>query len=107
MPHILFVGIDVSSKNNVICCLPEGDSAKSLSRFTVTNDEPGIYALQERIIALMQKHGLTQIRFALEATGCYSSHLARYLESVLSFAPYEHNVYVFNPSLIRCSRKLS
>ncbi|WP_135557781.1 IS110 family RNA-guided transposase [Paenibacillus cymbidii] len=105
MSHILFVGIDVSSKNNVVCCLPEGDTAKSVSRFTVTNDEPGVLALQERIVALMHKHNLTHIRFGLEATGCYSSHLARYLESVLRFAPYEHSVYVFNPSLIKVFKK--
>jgi Transposase and inactivated derivatives len=105
MSHILFVGIDVSSKNNVVCCLPEGDTAKSISRFTVPNDEPGVLALQERILALMQKHHLSHIRFGLEATGCYSSHLARYLESVLSFAPYEHSVYVFNPSLIKAFKK--
>lgn len=105
MPHILFVGIDVSSKHNVVCCLPEGDSAKSLSRFTVSNDEPGVLALQERIVALMHKHGLTHIRFGLEATGCYSSHLARYLQSVLSFVPFEHSVYVFNPSLIKAFKK--
>jgi transposase len=97
MPHILFVGIDVSSKNNVVCCLPEGDSTKSLSRFSVSNDEPGVLALQQRIVALIHKHGLTHIRFGLEATGCYSSHLARYLQSVLSFEPFEHSVYIFNP----------
>lgn len=94
MSPILFVGIDVSSKNNVVCCLPEGENTKPLSRFTVANDEPGVLAFQERILALMQKHNLTPIRFGLEATGCYSSHLARYLERVLSFAPYEHSVYV-------------
>jgi len=105
MPHILFVGIDVSSKNNVICCLPSGDGAKSLSRFTVSNDEPGVLSLHERILALMQKHNLTHIRFGLEATGCYSSHLARYLESVLDFAPFEHSVYMFNPSLIKMFKK--
>ena len=65
MPHILFVGIDVSSKNNVVCCLPEGDSTKPLSRFTVANDEPGVFALRDRIVALMQKHDLTHIRFGL------------------------------------------
>jgi transposase len=106
MSHILFVGIDVSSKNNVVCCLPEGDNAKSLSRFTVANDEPGVLTLQERILSLMQKHGLTHIRFGLEATGPYSSHLARYLESVLSFAPFAHSVYVFNPSLIKAFKKM-
>lgn len=105
MPHILFVGIDVSSKNNVICCLPEGESTKPLSRFTVSNDEPGVLALQERIIRLTQKHGLTHIRFGLESTGCYSSHLARYLQSVLCFKPFEHSVYVFNPSLVKAFKK--
>lgn len=106
MPHILFVGIDVSSKNNVVCCLPEGDSTKPLSRFTVANDEPGVLTLRERIVALMQKHDLTQIRFGLEATGPYSSHLARYLHSVLSFAPHDHSVFMFNPSLIKAFKKM-
>ncbi|WP_248925944.1 IS110 family transposase [Paenibacillus hamazuiensis] len=105
MPSILFVGIDVSSKNNVVCCLPEGDVHKPLSRFTVTNDEPGVMIFQERIKALMSKHGLTHIRFGLEATGPFSSHLARYLQSVLTFEPYEHAVYVFNPSLIKEFKK--
>lgn len=105
MPHILFVGIDVSSKNNVVCCLPEGDSSKPLSRFNVPNDEPGVFTFQERIIALMRKHELTAVRFGLEATGPYSSHLARYLQSVLRFVPYEHSVYVFNPSLIKAFKK--
>ncbi|WP_240419707.1 IS110 family transposase [Paenibacillus periandrae] len=106
MSHILFVGIDVSSKNNVVCCLPEGNSTKPLSRFTIANDEPGVFTLQERIVTLMQKHNLARIRFGLEATGPFSSHLARYLHNVLSFVPYEHHVYMFNPSLIKAFKKM-
>ncbi len=105
MPKLLFVGIDVSSNHNVVCCLPEDHQAKPLGRFTVLNDDPGIYQFRDRIQSIMGKHGLTHIRFGLEHTGCYSSHLARYLQSVLVFTPYEHEVYVFNPSLIKQFKK--
>jgi transposase len=105
MPKLLFVGIDVSSKNNVICCLPEDHQAKPLARFTVKNDEPGVYQLRDRIQSIMDKHAFTHVRFGLEATGCYSSHLARYLQSVLDFTPYEREVYMFNPSLIKQFKK--
>lgn len=105
MPKLLFVGIDVSSKNNVICCLPEDHPAKPLARFTVTNDDPGVYQLRDRIQSIMDKQMFTHVRFGLEATGCYSSHLARYLQNVLDFTPYEREVYVFNPSLIKQFKK--
>lgn len=79
MTSPLFVGIDVSSKNNVVCCLTRDDGKRPLSRFTITNNRPGINELQDRITKLVKKHGYEQLLFGLEHTGSYSTHTTMYL----------------------------
>ncbi|MFN3533630.1 MAG: IS110 family transposase [Candidatus Brocadia sp.] len=105
MPTTLFVGIDVSSKENVVCCLTRDEEKRPLSRFTVSNNRPGILEFRERIISLVRKHGFDQILFGLEHTGCYSMHVAMYLQRHLDFDCKHVNVYVFNPSLIKQFKK--
>lgn len=105
MSNPLFVGIDVSSKDNVICCLTNDDEKRPLSRFTVSNNRPGILELKQRISHLVQKHNLDQIRFGLEHTGCYSTHAAMYLHGHLDFGCPDVKVYMFNPSLIKEFKK--
>lgn len=105
MPNPLFVGIDVSSKDNVVCCLTNADEKRSLSRFTVLNNRPGILELKERISHLVKKHNFDEIRFGLEHTGCYSTHAAMYLQRHLDFGCPAVNVYMFNPSLIKEFKK--
>jgi transposase len=105
MPNPLFVGIDVSSKDNVVCCLSNDDQKKPLCRFTVLNNRPGILELKQRISRLLQKQGFNQIRFGLEHTGCYSTHAAMYLQRHLDFGCQDVKVYMFNPSLIKEFKK--
>lgn len=105
MPSPLFVGIDVSSKNNVVCCLTRDEEKKALSRFSVTNNRPGIMEFQERITSLVHKHGFEQVLFGLEHTGCYSTHAAMYLQRHLDFACKDVKVYLFNPSLVKEFKK--
>ncbi len=105
MPSPLFVGIDVSSKNNVVCCLTRDEEKKALSRFSVTNNRPGIMEFQERITSLVHKHGFEQVLFGLEHTGCYSTHAAMYLQRNLDFACKDVKVYLFNPSLVKEFKK--
>lgn len=105
MPTPLFVGIDVSSKDNVVCCLTKDDEKRPLSRFTVVNNRPGILDLQQRICHLVQKHNFDQVRFGLEHTGCYSTHAAMYLQRHLDFGCSDVKVYMFNPSLIKEFKK--
>lgn len=64
MSNPLFVGIDVSSKDNVVCCLTNDDEKRPLSRFTVLNNRPGILELKQRISQLVQKHSFDEILFA-------------------------------------------
>ncbi|RKL63367.1 IS110 family transposase [Thermoanaerobacteraceae bacterium SP2] len=105
MTYPLFVGIDVSSSDNVVCCLTKDEEKKPLCRFTVSNNRPGIMEFRERIVSLVHKHGFDQILFGLEHTGCYSTHAAMYLERHLDFECGDVNVYVFNPSLIKEFKK--
>ncbi len=105
MPSPLFVGIDVSSQDNVVCCLTLQEEKRPLCRFSVANNRPGILEFQDRIISLVHKHGFDQVLFGLEHTGCYSTHVAIYLQHHLSFDCPDVKVYVFNPSLIRDFKK--
>src|SRR5690625_387323 len=106
MPSPLFVGIDVGSEANVVCCLTRDDEKRPISRFTVTNNRPGILELKDRITKLVHKHHFEHILFGLEHTGCYSPHAAVYLHRHLDFGVPSKNVYVFNPSLIKQFKKI-
>ncbi|WAH35954.1 IS110 family transposase [Alicyclobacillus dauci] len=104
MPSPLFVGIDVSSEANVVCCLTRDDEKRPVSRFTVTNNRPGILEFQERITKLAKQLQSEEILFGLEHTGCFSTHAAMYLQRHLDFG-VPRKVYVFNLSLIREFKK--
>lgn len=105
MSYPLFVGIDVSSTDNVVCCLTRDEEKRALARFTVSNNRPGILNFRERITQLVQKQGFDRIMFGLEHTGCYSTHAAMYLQRHLDFGCPDTNVYMFNPSLIKEFKK--
>ena len=101
MSNPLFVGIDVSSTENTVCCLTNEDEKRPLTRFNVPNNRPGIMGLKNRINQLIEQHSLDAIRFGLEHTGCFSTHAAMYLQRHLDFDCPDVKVYMFNPSLIK------
>lgn len=105
MSNPLYVGIDVSSTDNVVCCLTNDSEKHPVSRFTVQNNRPGIMELKTRIDQLTQKHGISEVLFGLEHTGCYSMHAAMYLQRHLDFGCPNVRVYMFNPSLIKQFKK--
>jgi len=105
MPSPLFVGIDVGSRDNVVCCLTREEANRPLSRFTIKNNRPGIMELKDRISKLIRKHGFEETLFGLEHTGCYSTHAAMYLQRHLDFGCPSTRVYMFNPSLIKEFKK--
>ncbi len=101
----LFIGIDVSSKENTVCCLSNDDEKRPLARFRVMNNRPGILELRDRVNSLLEKHNFDSLLFGLEHTGCYSTHAAMYLQQHLEFnCPYM-KVYKFNPGLIKQFKK--
>ena len=64
----LFVGIDVSSRENVVCFL-NFQSQKPLLTFPVPNNQPGASELVDKIVAFMSQHDdLSHVTVALEST---------------------------------------
>ena len=89
----LFVGIDVSSRSNVVALL-DFESQKPLQTFTVTNNQPGAIELANRLADYLQcRKDLTGLVVGLESTSFYGIHIANYL------------VYCLNPKVIRNYKK--
>ena len=100
----LFVGIDVSSKSNVVCAI-DFDQNKYISS-SFRNSQAGAEELSAMIVECMKKHkNLNAIIIALEATSVYSVHIANYVSSCEELMPFKPNVYCLNPKMTANYRK--
>ena len=100
----LFVGIDVSSKSNVVYAM-DFDENKYINA-SFGNNQPGADELVGKIAACMQKHPhLNTIIVALESTSVYSIHIANFLASCELLMPYKPYVYCLNPKMTANYRK--
>ena len=95
----LFVGIDVSSKNNVACFMKQ-DGTK-LSTFTVQNNLGGVRTLSEKIVATMDKLQLNEVSIGMEATSIYGDSLVYALREDGKLGRYQRKIYVLNPKQVR------
>lgn len=100
----LFVGIDVSSKSNVVFAM-DFDENKYLSS-SFRNNQPGADQLAAMISECMKKHpDLNTIIVVLEATSIYSIHIASFLSTCETLMPYKPYVYCINPKMTANYRK--
>ena len=99
----LFVGIDVSSQNNVVYAM-DFHKHKLLS-CTVANNQQGAVCLGRRIVELMEGSEFQAVVFALESTSFYSLHIANYLSSDPTMLALHPSVYCLNPKQISNYRK--
>ena len=100
----LFVGIDVSSKSNVVYAM-DFDENKCIDA-SFGNNQPGADALAQKIAECMHKHSqLNTIVVALESTSVYSIHIANFLSSCEILMPYKPYVYCLNPKMTANYRK--
>ena len=96
----LFVGIDVSSRNNVVALL-DFESTKPLLSFSVANNRPGVMELERKLLDfLAARKGLASLVVALESTSFYGVHLANYLSSSVPLLQFHVKVYCLNPKMI-------
>jgi len=94
----LFVGIDVSSKELETCFMnADGDMLETL---TVKNNLEGASFLRDRIVALADKHSISDIHVGLESTSVYSWHPAMYLHQDASLRERNAKVFTINPKLV-------
>jgi len=99
----LFVGIDVSSKTNVLCALDfQGDKLLNLKAL---NNQPGAESILDSILDCLNSSGLEYVVIALESTSFYSTHIANFLSSSAELLPFNPLVYCLNPKSVANYRK--
>lgn len=95
----LYVGIDVSSKNNVTYLMkPDGSKHSS---FSVQNNVGGAKMLSEKIVSAMNSLALTDVVIGMEATSIYGDHLVHSLREDGSLGAFQRKIHVLNPKQVR------
>jgi transposase len=101
----LFVGIDISSRKNVVALL-NFESSKPLLSFSVANNQPGAMELAQKLADFLRSHSdLSSLMIALESTSFYGIHVANYLSSCQLLMPFHTAVYCVNPKMIANYKK--
>lgn len=99
----LFVGIDVSSRTNVLCALNfQGDKLLNLKAL---NNQPGAESILDSILDCLNSNSLEYVVIALESTSFYSTHIANFLSSSEELLPFRPLVYCLNPKSVANYRK--
>ncbi len=94
----LYVGIDVSSKSNVVYfMLPDGSKH---SNFSVANSHDGSLQLVKRIFSAMTSYSLDTVLIGLEATSVYGDNLVYFLREDGTLARFNSKVHVLNPKQV-------
>ena len=94
----LYVGIDVSSKTNVVyLMLPDGDKHSS---FSVANSQDGSAQLVKRILSALTSHSLDTVLIGLEATSVYGDNLVYFLREDATLLPFNRKIFVLNPKQV-------
>jgi len=94
----LYVGIDVSSKSNVVyLMLPNGDKH---SNFSVANSHDGSTQLVKRICSALISESLETVSIGLEATSVYGDNLVYFLREDASLASFSRKIHVLNPKQV-------
>ena len=95
----LYVGIDVSSKSNVVYfMLPDGNK---LSNFSVINSHDGSTQLVKRILSAMNALSLDTVTIGLEATSVYGDNLVYFLRGDATLATFDRKIHVLNPKQVK------
>ena len=101
----LFVGIDISSRENVVAVM-DFESTKPIASFAVPNNEPGAEEMAKKISAFITpESGLKRLVIGLESTSFYGVHLANYLSTCRELMPFHTEVYCLNPKSIANYKK--
>ena len=95
----LFVGIDVSSGNNVAYLMnPDGSKHSS---FSVQNNLGGAKLLSERIVSALSSMQLEHVVIGLEATSIYGDSLVYALREDGRLGRFQRKIHVLNPKQVK------
>lgn len=99
----LFVGIDVSKKENVVRFMD--GSGDTLSLFPVSNNADGAAKLQERLRHKLLHTDFSKVTIGMESTSVYADHIAAFLRKDEFLRKWECRVYLINAKNIRNFKK--
>lgn len=100
----LFVGIDVSSRSNVVYAM-DFEQHKLISS-SFANNQPGADELAQMIYSCMLTHtDIDTVVIALESTSVYSIHIANFLSSCELLMQFKPLVFCINPKMTANYRK--
>ena len=95
----LYVGIDVSSKTNVVYFMkPDGSK---ICNFSVANSLDGSQKLVKNILSTLNNHSLDEIIVGLEATSIYGDNLVYFLREDYSLSGYLRKIHILNPKQVK------
>ena len=95
----LYVGIDVSSKSNVVyLMLPDGCKH---SNFSVANSQDGSIQLVKHILSAVTSLSLDTVIIGLEATSVYGDNLVYFLREDATLAHLDKKIHVLNPKQVK------
>lgn len=82
----LYVGIDVSSKTNVVYMMkPDGSK---ICNFSVANSLDGSKKLVKNVLSALDNHSLDKVIIGLEATSVYGDNLVYFLRENCSLSEH-------------------
>ena len=97
--NTLYVGIDVSSKNNVAFIMkPDGNKHSS---FSVPNNRMGAQALVTNVTSALAQANLPSVSIGMESTSIYGDNLMYFLREDGRLGKYERKLHMLNPKQIR------
>lgn len=95
----LYVGIDVSSKTNVVYLMkPDGSK---ICNFSVANSLDGSKKLVKNILSALDHHSLDKVIVGLEATSVYGDNLVYFLREDCSLSECLEKIHVLNPKQVK------
>ncbi len=95
----LYVGIDVSSKSNVVYLMLPGGGKHS--NFSVANSHDGSTQLVKRILSALTSESLDSVQIGLEATSVYGDNLVYFLKEDATLLPFNRSIHVLNPKQVK------
>lgn len=95
----LYVGIDVSSKSNVVYFMLANGNKHS--NFAVANSHDGSIQLVKRICSVMNSLSLDTLLIGLESTSVYGDNLVYFLWEDVALATFDKKIHVLNPKQVK------
>ncbi len=105
MHKTLYVGIDVSSKNNTIHCSNANGNPIPIKQKTFPNNLKGAQAIESLLYHIASQFKFNKIIIGLEATSYYDWHLANFLSQSPKLNPFNPKVFRLNPLQLNRFRK--